>query len=324
MQKLREATHASIDDVVREYQEQYTKNAAKWDEQLERWRNRFSKESLQDRALPERPKFSAETDAFFEAATFNGGPMDLPESSRVKLLRAEWKQLEEAMPKQPEYASAVTDGVNVDQHVFVRGDLHSPGEKVEKHFPVVIAGQARPVAKGSGRLELAQWLTSPDHPLTARVMVNRIWQWHFGEALVRTPNNWGKTGEKPSHPELLDYLARQFMENGWSIKAMHRAILLSSTYRMSSAPANVADPGNRLFSRFNRVRMSVEQIRDSLLALDGSLDATQGGSVIPEGAGKRPKFDIDEFKRRTIYVPVKRGSIQNLLSTFDFGDATTS
>ena len=88
--------------------------------------------------------------------------------------------------------------------------------------------------KGSGRLELAEWLTSPDNPLTARVMVNRIWQWHFGEGLVRTANNWGKTGEPPAHPELLDYLATRFMESGWSIKAFHRDILLSSTYQMSS------------------------------------------------------------------------------------------
>ena len=123
---------------------------------------------------------------------------------------------------------------------------------------------------GSGRLELAKWLARPDNPLTARVMVNRIWQWHFGEALVRTPNNWGKTGDVPVEPELLDYLASQFMESGWSIKAMHRLILLSNTYQMSSRglrQAREADPANRLCSRFNRLRMSVEQIRDSILAL---------------------------------------------------------
>jgi Protein of unknown function (DUF1553) len=183
------------------------------------------------------------------------------------------------------------------------------------------------VQNGSGRLELAEWLADPANPLTARVMVNRIWQWHFGEALVRTPNNWGTTGEAPTHPELLDYLARSFVESGWSIKAMHRMIVLSNTYQMSSKPSREvleADPGNRLWSRFNRQRMSVEQIRDTMLALDGSLDTTMGGSLFPAGKGKREKIDVEELKRRTIYMPVRRGNIPVLFSTFDFGDATTA
>jgi len=215
----------------------------------------------------------------------------------------------------------------VDQKVFLHGDYHNPGESVAKQFPIVLAGESQPRVKGSGRLEMAQWLTSPDNPLPSRVMVNRIWQWHFGEALMRTPNNWGKMGEKPTHPELLDYLAKQFVANGWSIKAMHRQIMLSSTYQMSTkAPkeSREADPPNRLWTRFNRVRMSVEQIRDSLLAIDGSLDPTMGGATQAPGKGKKTKADPDDMKRRTLYIPVKRGSIPNLLATFDYGDATTS
>ena len=157
--------------------------------------------------------------------------------------------------------------------------------------------------------------------------MNRIWQWHFGEALVRTPNNWGRTGEPPTHPELLDYLAKRFIDDGWSVKTMHRLILLSDTYQMSSKPskeAREADPGNRLWSRFNRVRMSVEQIRDTMLAIDGSLDPTMGGSLFPTGKNKREKIDADELKRRTLYIPVRRGNIPSLFSTFDFGDATTA
>jgi hypothetical protein len=159
-------------------------------------------------------------------------------------------------------------------------------------------------------------------------MINRIWQGHFGEALVRTPNNWGRTGEKPSHPELLDFLASRFVESGWSIKAMHRLIMLSSAYQMSThagKAALAADPANRLVSRFERLRMSVEQIRDSFLALSGNLDPTIGGSLMPVGTmkTKRPSLNPDDLKRRTLYVPVRRGSIPTLLATFDYGDATT-
>ena len=322
------ATAENIEEVAKAYGDQYAKSGAKWDTRLENWRTRYAKESLQDRALPERPTFPPDDDPFFAATTFKGGPMELAESARVQLLRAEWKQLLDTMPPKPELASAVAEGPSVDQRVFVRGSLHSPGEPVTKHFPVVISGAtpAKPI-KGSGRLELADWLTNPDNPLTARVMVNRIWQGHFGEALVRTPNNWGKTGEPPTHPELLDYLAKRFMEGGWSIKALHREILLSSVYQMSSKVSNETrelDPGNRLWSRFNRVRMSVEQMRDALLALDGSLDTTMGGSLFPTGKGKRERIEVDEMKRRSLYMPLRRGNLPSLFSTFDFGDATTA
>lgn len=327
LKKFFEATGETIAPVASEYQDAYSKSAAKWDEQLDKWRTRFAKDALHDRALPERPKFDAEQDPFFAAAAFETGPFHLPESARVELLRAEWKQLEDSMPPVPALASAVTDGVDVRQHVFLRGDHHNQGDPVGKHFPVFLAGtEQKPIEKGSGRLQLAEWLTKPDNPLTVRVMVNRIWLWHFGEGLMRTPNNWGKTGEKPTHPELLDYLAGQFMESGWSVKAMHRSILLSKTYQMSShasESAREADPGNRLWSRFSRIRMSVEEIRDGLLSLDGSLDLAVGGSLLKPEDKKRAKIDLEEVKRRTVYVPVRRGSIPSLLATFDFGDATT-
>jgi hypothetical protein len=322
-----EATGATIASVAQHYQQEYQKTAARWDDHLDKWRTRFAKDALQERDLPARPTFDPVDDPFFAAVTFEGGPMDLPESRRVQLLRSEWKQLEAATPEKPALASAVCEGPSVKQQVFLRGSLNSPGEPVTKHFPIAIAGDRQPqIGNGSGRLELAQWLANSDNPLPARVMVNRIWQWHFGEGIVRTPNNWGKTGEAPSHPELLDYLASRFMEGGWSIKAIHRLILLSSTYQMTSKPSPAArdlDPGNRLFSRFARTRMSVEQIRDTLLALDSSLDMTMGGSLFPTDKGKRERIDADELKRRTIYIPVRRGNIPSLFSTFDFGDATT-
>ena len=141
---------------------------------------------------------------------------------------------------------------------------------------------------------------------------------------MRTPNNWGKMGDTPSNPELLDYLARRFVESGWSVKSLHRMILLSNTYQMSAEPAAEArelDPANRLNSRFNRLRMSVEEVRDSMLALAGTMDSTIGGAL-PRTKGK--KLELDDLKRRTLYIPVRRGSVPALLSNFDFGDATTS
>ena len=141
-----------------------------------------------------------------------------------------------------------------------------------------------PPDAGSGRLQLAQWLTDPSNPLTARVMVNRIWQNHFGKGLVQTPNDFGTRGQRPTHPELLDWLAARFMESGWSIKSMHRLILLSAAYRQSRgtcsaghAKALAADPNNHLYWRFDRQRLSAEELRDSLLVAGQQLDLSPGG-----------------------------------------------
>jgi hypothetical protein len=330
LKKLFDATDDTIAQVARESQEAYLKSATRYDTQLDSWRKRMATEILEDRDLPARPKPNAEANAFFAAVTFDGGPLELTDSPRVAELRREWKQLEATLPPEPPMASAVRDGALVEQHVFLHGDNNSPGEPVARQFPVVLAGESqKPITSGSGRLELAKWLTSPDHPLTARVMVNRIWQGHFGEALMRTPNNWGKTGETPTHPELLDFLAKRFVESGWSIKAVHRMILLSSAYQMDSRAAKEArdaDPANRLYARFNRVRMSVEQIRDSFLAIGGNLDLAIGGSLLAGAPmqARRQRVDPDELGRRTLYIPVRRGSIPTVLATFDYGDATTS
>ncbi len=206
LKKLFEATDANIADVAREYQETYIKTAAGFDNQLENWRKRFTAEVLQDRDLPPRPKISDLANPFFVAVTSTGGPMDLADSPRVAELRRELKELESSLPPQPPMASAVAEGAGVEQRVFLHGDNNSPGDPVSKQFPLVLAGESQhPVMKGSGRLELARWLASPDNPLTARVMVNRIWQGHFGEPLVRTPNNWGKMGEWARRQTSLSY-----------------------------------------------------------------------------------------------------------------------
>ena len=328
LKKFFAATPDTIAQVAREYQDEYAKAAARFENQLDNWRRRYAAEALEQRDLPQRPKPDA--NSFFGAASFEGGPLELPDSPRVALLRQEWTGLQASLPPEPPMANAVRDGAVVDQRVFLHGDNNSPGAPVPKQFPIVLAGEKQPsIEHGSGRLELARWLAGPRNPLTARVMVNRIWQWHFGEALVRTPNNWGKTGEAPTHPELLDYLAARFIESGWSIKSMHRLLLLSNVYQQgsrASKAAAAADPANRLWSRFSRTRMSVEQIRDSLLALGGHLDLTVGGNPLPSvpSTAARRTVDPDSFPRRTLYVPVRRGSIPAILNTFDYGDATTA
>jgi len=321
------ATTATIAEVAAAYEKEYNASAVKWDQSLDGWRTRLAKEVAQDRTLPERPKPNAAEHPFFVKTTFDGGPMDAPESARVHLLRLEWELLKKTLPEEPGMVSAVADGPSIDQRIFVRGNLHNPGEPVAKGFPVVLAGDRQPaITAGSGRLELARWLTSASNPLTARVFVNRVWLWHFGEALVRAPSNWGRNGEPPTNPALLDYLAQQFTASGWSLKDLHRQILRSNAYRMSthaSPAAREADPGNRLLSRFPRTRLSIEQIRDSFLVLDGSLDTAMGGTLLANKGGKRQTVDADEVTRRTMYLPVRRGSIPPLLATFDFGDATT-
>ena len=196
-----------------------------------------------------------------------------------------------------------------DTAVFLRGDPKKLGKTVPRGFPRVLAGERQErIATGSGRLQLADWLTRTDNPLTARVMVNRIWQHHFGEGLVRTPNDFGERGERPTHPALLDYLATRFIESGWSVKAMHRLIMLSSVYQQNSrTDANVLarDADNRLFGRMNRQRLEAEAIRDSLLAVAGRLDDKPGG----------PPFEDLAVPRRTLYLQSARTGA----NTSDFG-----
>lgn len=193
-----------------------------------------------------------------------------------------------------------------DAPVFLRGNPATPGKTVPRGFPQVLARLNPPkISTGSGRRELAEWLTRPDSAaggLTARVMVNRIWQHHFGEGLVRTSTNFGVRGERPGHPELLDHLSRRFIDSGWSIKAMHRLIVLSSVYQQStfaSDATRAADPENCWLARMPRRRLEAEAIRDSLLSVSGLLDATPGG----------PGFLDVAVPRRTPYLmSVRTGS----------------
>ena len=183
-------------------------------------------------------------------------------------------------------------------YVLQRGNYLTPGRLVGPGFPSALtdgrtpldATPPWPAARKTGlRLALAKWMTRPDHPLTARVFVNRVWKHHFGDGLVRTLDNFGRAGDPPSHPELLDWLARRFVSDGWSVKSLHRLIVTSATYRQSSAVSArqlELDPENRLLSRFPLRRLDAEALYDSLLALAGQLDARQFGP--PDGITARP------------------------------------
>lgn len=219
--------------------------------------------------------------------------------------------------------------------VYVRGDYNTFGEDAPPGVPQVLSDFSPPRFQpgASGRLELAQWLTSPGNPLTARVFVNRVWYWHFGEGIVRTPDNFGRMGATPSNPELLDYLAQRFIREGWSLKKLQKEIVLSSAYRMSSLPTEqqmAADPENTLFSRYPRRRLTVEELRDGMLWLDQSLDTTMGGTLQSgfgtdgENSSDRLSMKPEATRRRTVYVPLRRANLPGLLNLFDFGDATTT
>ena len=224
-------------------------------------------------------------------------------------------------------------------HLLIRGKAAAPGPEVAPAVPAIVV-KSQPAFPPPGptslrRLTLARWLANRDNPLTARVIVNRIWQHHFGEGLVRTPSDFGVMGEKPTHPELLDWLASRFIEQGWSLKKLHRLILTSNAYRMSSqiqAKYAAEDPENKLLWRFPYKRLEVEAIRDSILAVSGRLNPKMyGPSVFPsippaalEGSSDPDKIwkasEEDEASRRTIYVFLKRSMIVPMLDVLDLCD----
>ncbi|MGH9844020.1 MAG: PSD1 and planctomycete cytochrome C domain-containing protein [Blastocatellia bacterium] len=203
-------------------------------------------------------------------------------------------------------------------HVFLRGKPENKGENVQPRFLLILAGEnRRPFTEGSGRLELARAIADRNNPLTSRVIVNRVWQRHFGAGLVRTPSDFGTRGDPPTHPELLDHLARTFVDDGWSLKKLHRRIMLSRAYRQGSednAAARLLDPENKLLWRFNRRRLDAEELRDSLLVASGKLDRAMGG--LPVSAQAWPFTS-----RRTIYSFIDRALVPNDLRVFDFPNA---
>ncbi len=223
---------------------------------------------------------------------------------------------------------AVADGSGEDDHVHIRGSTRNLGEVAPRRFLEVFGGSSSP-GPGSGRPELARRIAGPTNPLTARVLVNRLWKHHFGEGLVRTTDDFGAMGSEPSHPELLDWLASEFVREGWSIKRMHRRMVLSHAYRMASVAgpdADRADPTNRLLHRMNVRRLEAEALRDAMLSLSGRLEPTMYGPSVPthltsfmEGRGRPSRNGpLDGAGRRTIYLEVRRNFPAPMLLAFDF------
>ncbi len=279
-----------------------------------------------DRLLPELLVVPVQPEFAFERDTLDAY-YALLEAARVV----------ESNAPDPASIMGVRDGpVLVSVPLHIRGSHRNLGEPIPRAFPTVMRTSSVPPVlprRESGRLELAQWMASSQHPLTARVYVNRIWRWHFGRGLVSSTENFGLLGDPPSHPELLDRLARTFIESGWSTKELHRLLLSSSLYQMSTTHPNqdqaeAVDPENRWMWKFNRSRLEAEQLRDALLTVSDRLDSSMGGKTVPL---RNRQFVFDHTSRdfttydslrRAVYLPVIRNNVYTLFEQFDFPDAT--
>jgi len=271
-------------------------------------------------ALPPKPEFA------------------LDETTLVEYHRlAEIARIAESNAADEASAMSVTDGtVLTSLPIAVRGNHRNLGEAIPRSVPTVMLADGSTLAlpeNQSGRLQLAEWMASPANPLTSRVIVNRLWRWHFGRGLVASTDNFGVLGDKPSNPELLDWLANHFATSGWSIKSLHRLIMLSNVYQMDSqhprsAEYSMIDPETELQWRFRRQRLDVEQIRDAVLQVSGRLHRSFGGKTVPL-RNRQFVFDhtsIDHTRygslRRAIYLPVIRNNLYAMFEQFDFPDPT--
>ncbi len=288
-------------------------------------------------------KESPSGDALHKTLFAADGPLALPKdqeigypaetTAQLKQWRDEKAALEAALPKYPE-AMAVSDSSPEDVRIHHRGSHLTLGDVVPRRFPRMLAGAGIDIgSQGSGRLELSDWLTRPDHPLTARVMVNRLWTWHFGQGLVRSVDNFGLLGELPTHPQLLDWLATEFPRRDWSLKQIHRELMGSTLYRRSGevdASQREHDPENRLWGRYSRRRMQIEELRDTILATAGTLDdrlegthlTTANRAYVTSTANVNP--DVYRITRRSIYLPIVRSALYEVLQAFDFADPNVS
>lgn len=263
---------------------------------------------------------TAELDAAEDETTAN--------AARLKELETQLKSLKEHAPVRPMAMAVVESDRPRDCEICIRGNVKNRGDAVPRGVLQVVSPVAAAMpSTQSGRRELAEWLANKENPLTARVMVNRIWHYLFGTGLVRTVDNFGVAGEAPSHPELLDYLAVQFMRDGndypaWSTKRMIRMIVLSHAYRLSSeadARASAVDPENRLLWRMNRRRLEAECLRDAVLSASGRLDLSAGGPTIKPGTSSEYGYAFEE-SRRSVYLPVFRNRLPEFFEAFDFAD----
>ncbi len=254
-------------------------------------------------------------------------PAPKPTVDEIAALEAELKKLQANSPKRPMTMSVVEEKTAIDLKIHVRGSVHSLGDVAPRGFlQVATYGPVPTMPKDqSGRVQLADWIASEQNPLTARVYANRVWHWLLGSGIVRTVDNFGTTGELPSNPELLDYLASTFVKDGWSTKKLVRRIVLSHTYRQASVADDrlvKADPENKLFGRGNRRRLDAECIRDTMLTVSGKLTSDRGGRTFPANLGSDYSFKQTGLSR-SVYLPVFRNSLPDLFEAFDFADPST-
>lgn len=280
-----------------------------------------------------------DTSGFLTVPAKVGFAFDAQSLAEYNRLADEARVLESFSPDMPTAMTVAENAVLATLPIHVRGSHRNLGQPIERGFPqVMLASGTQPILPRhhSGRLELAQWLASSTHPLTARVYVNRIWRWHFGAGLVGSTENFGVLGDRPTHPELLDWLTRNFIESGWSTKDLHRLIMRSSCYQSASVHSDPAmqkrmadvDADNKWLSTFRMQRLDAEQIRDSILFVSGRLDMSIGGKSVPL-RNRQFVFDhtsIDHTKyeslRRAIYLPIIRNNLYTLFEQFDFPDPT--
>ncbi len=330
---LKNPIPSSPEELAARYQELFQKADQAW------------RDLQQNQSSNKAVKLADDTLETFRAVLYDAkGPFALPAdaskmysaefASELKQLNEEVRTLELALGILPK-AMGVKEGKVVNLPIHVRGNHLTLGKEVPRQFLQFIADtKSDPIdERQSGRLQLARWLTHPSHPLTSRVMVNRIWRGHFGVGLVRSVDNFGRLGELPSNQLLLDWLAKRFTDSGWSIKSMHRLIMLSSTYQMSSAHndrAHLVDPENRLYWRKNRWRLEAEAIRDSIVAVSGQLDLAMGGSLLRfkdrdyvTSTASRDTTPYDA-SRRSVYLPVIRSALYEVFLAFDFNDPSVS
>lgn len=242
------------------------------------------------------------------------------------------KEIQDAAPAVPS-AMGVTEGEVTDLQVHLRGSHLSLGKRVPRRIPVVFVGSEQPAfpTAQSGRLELASWLTADDQPLVSRVMVNRVWRWHFGQGIVSTPDNFGRLGSAPTHGPLLDWLAVRFRQDGWSLKRLHRLVISSETYRQSSddnAANSSIDPANQQLWRSHVRRLEAEAFRDSLLLVGHQLDSHMGGSLLHVGNREflfnhlSKDTTTYDSRKRSVYLPVIRNHLYDVFQLFDYADAS--
>jgi hypothetical protein len=264
-----------------------------------------------------------------------GKDITAAEKRTLAASRATLAKLEKAAPELPS-AMGVADRKVTDVAVHIRGDPRRLGKIVPRRVPEQLARvvPASFSTEGSGRLELARWIARADHPLTSRVIVNRLWRWHLGRGLVDTPDNFGMRGSKPSHPRLLDHLARRFSRGGWSMKRFHRELLLSSSYRVGATRnerAASADPENRLLALAQVRRLEAETLRDAVLAVSGRLQRGVGGPSLTHVKNRGYFFDHTskdltkyDSRRRSIYLPVVRNHLYDAFQLFDYPDSSVA